>query len=115
MTRGIINWLFGVFFNLVTATLIVGVALAAGAWRGTIEMAWLSRTGFILQILGVSLFAMEYMGVAQQGQSPLRWWLRRLAHDDLAAPALWPRQMVLMLGGSALLVGLALQLVSSWR
>ena len=117
MSKGIVNGLFGIFFNLATAALIVGLLLIAGALRGSVEAVWVARTGIILEILGVSLFALEYVGVAQQGQSPLRWWLRKLIHDDITTPtpALWPRQMVLLLGVGTLVTGLGLQLLSSWN
>ena len=116
MSRVIINGLFGVLFNLATAALVLAVMLLIGGLVGGVEMVWLSRTGIILQILGVSLFVLEFVGVAQQGQSPLRWWINKLAHDDgsNSRPELWPRQMLLIIGAGTLIFGLLLQLLSSW-
>jgi len=116
MSRSIINGLFGLLFNIAAASLVVAVLLLVGALLGGIEMVWVGRTGIILQILGISLFVVEFMGVAQEGQSPLRWWLRRLAHEDgeTSAPNLWPRQMLLIIGAGSLVMGLLMQLLSSW-
>ena len=116
MSRGIINGLFGILFNVAAAALVMALLLLAGALVGGIDMVWLSRTGIILQILGISLFVLEFMGVAQQGQSPLRWWLGKLAHEDgnTSMPSPWPRQMLLVVGAGSLVMGLLLQLLSSW-
>ncbi len=116
MSRGIINGLFGILFNLATAALVLAVMLLIGGLVGGVEMVWLSRTGIILQILGISLFVLEFVGVAQQGQSPLRWWISKLATDDVnsSRPELWPRQMLLIIGAGTLIFGLLLQLLSSW-
>ncbi len=117
MSRGIINGLFGLFFNLAAAALVLAALLLIGGLAGDVEMVWLGRTGIILQILGVSLFVLEFVGVAQQGQSPLRWWIEKLATDEGndSRPEMWPRQMLLIIGAGTLIFGLLLQLLSSWR
>ena len=116
MAAGIIVWFFGLLFNLAVAGLVVGVLLIMRALWGDVEMVWLNRAGLSLQVLGITLFTLEYVGVAQQGQSLLRWWLRKLTRGDAGTvmPALWPRQMILIVGASALVLGLLLQVLSWW-
>ena len=116
MRQGTVNFVFGLLFNVAVAALIAGALLFIGALRGSIDMVWVGRIGIAIEILGVAMLALDYVGVTQHGQSPLRWWLRRLINADSNAPmpTLWPRQVVLILGVGALVAGLALQLVSSW-
>ena len=114
MSRGIANWLLGIFFNLAAALLFAGVLLTPGAVWGGVEPIWLSRLGIVLQLVGIMLLVADYLGFGQDGESPLRWWMARLKNRGADAPALWPRQTLLAVGVSTLVVGLFLQFLASW-
>ena len=116
MVRGLLNGLFGLLFNLATVTLVVGIILLIGALKGGADMVWLARTGLILEVLGISIFALEYVGITRHGYSPIRWWLRKLiGQDERDSPVnLWPRQLVVTIGLAVVVAGLLLQFLSSW-
>lgn len=114
MSRGIANWLLGIFFNLAAALLLAGVLLIPGAMWGGVEPIWLSRMGIVLQLVGIMLLAADYLSFGQDGESPLRWWIARLNNREVSAPALWPRQTLVTVGVSTLVVGLLLQFLASW-
>lgn len=116
MNKGLIRWLFGLIFNITAVALLAGILVALGSLRGEVDTRWVGRMGVILQVLGILLLVLDYTGVVHEGQSPLRWWLRRLGRDpEGVRPALWPMQAVTIVGVGALLLGLLLQLASSWQ
>lgn len=75
---------------------------------------WLIRMGIVLQLVGILLLAADYFGFGQDGYSPLRWWIDRLNNREADAPVLWPRQALLTVGVSTLVMGLLLQFLASW-
>lgn len=116
MKRAMINGLFGLFFNLFTASLVAGVLVFIGVLNGSVELVWLTRTGIVLEVLGVGLIALEFLGGARHRVSPSRWWLRKLLHDN-RGPGIslaWSRHSILGVSGVALLAGLLLQLLTRW-
>lgn len=114
MSKGIASWILGIFFNLAAALLLAGALLAPGAmWRG-VEVVWLTRTGIVLQLVGILLLAADYFGFGQDGYSPLRWWIDRLNSREADAPVLWPRQTLLTVWVSTLVMGLLLQFLARW-
>jgi len=114
MSRGISNWLLGIFFNLAAALLLAGVLMIPGAMWGGVEPVWLSRMGIVLQLAGVMLLAADYLGFGQDGESPLRSWMSHLVNRETGTPVLWPRQTLVTIGASTLVVGLFLQILASW-
>ncbi len=113
---------FGLLFQAVVLSLLGGVLIAVSAFRGVVGMEWLFRVGLALQLMGLTLLALEYLGFSQSGSSPLRWWVRShrgLAHRGSAQPgarpAAWPGQAVVILGVAAIALGLALQLLGSFN
>ena len=49
MSKGIANWLLGIFFNLAAAPLLAGALLISGAVWGGVEVVWLIRIGIVLE------------------------------------------------------------------
>ncbi|MCH2314954.1 MAG: hypothetical protein MK524_00895 [SAR202 cluster bacterium] len=114
MSKGIANRLLGIFFNLAAALLLAGALLIPGAVWGGVEVVWLIRMGIVLQLVGILLLAADYFGFGQDGYSPLRWWIARLNNREADAPVLWPRQTLLTVGVSTLVMGLLVQFLASW-
>ena len=114
MSKGIANWLLGIFFNLAAALLLAGALLISGAVWGGVEVVWLIRIGIVLQLVGILLLAADYFGFGQDGYSPLRWCIDRLNNREADTPVLWPRQTLLTVGVSTLVTGLLLQFLASW-
>lgn len=114
MPKEIANWLLGIFFNISAALLFAGALLIPGAIWGGIEVVWLSRVGIVLQLVGIMLLAADYFGFGQDGESLLRWWTARPNNREEGTPAMWPRQTLLTVGVSTLVMGLLLQFLASW-
>ena len=114
MSKGIANWLLGIFFNLAAALLLAGALLIPDAVWGGVEVVWLIRMGIVLQLVGILLLATSYFCLRQDGYNPLRWWIDRPNNREVDAPVLWPRQALLTVGVSTLVMGLLLQFLASW-
>ena len=114
MSKGIANWLLGIFFNLAAALLLAGALLIPDAVWGGVEVVWLIRMGIVLQLVGILLLATDYFCFGQDGYSPLRWWIDRPNNREVDAPVLWPCQALLTVGVSTLVMGLLLQFLASW-
>ena len=117
MPKGLVYVLFGILFQAVSVSIIGGLLVFISATLGEIGTQWISRTGLILELMGLTMLVLEYVGFAQLGQSPARWWVRKLTTNGAADednPPLWPRQMVILIGIGAFVMGLALQLLGSW-
>ena len=114
MSKGIANWLLGIFFNLAAALLFAGALLIPDTVWGGVEVVWLIRMGIVLQLVGILLSATGYFCFRQDGYSPLRWWIDRPNNREVDAPVLWPCQALLTVGVSTLVMGLLLQFLASW-
>ena len=115
--KDVTHILFGIASQLVALSILGGVLVLVAVWRGGLGAEWVSRFGLILELLGLLVLFLEYLGVAQFGQSPLRRWIRSFTGTGNGEPPYspWPRQMVIILGVTALIMGLALQLLGSFR
>lgn len=108
---------FGLLFQAVTLSIIGGILVSVSALRGAVGMEWLIRVGLALELMGLMMLFLEYVGFAQSGESPLRWWVRSLGGRPRreSPPATWPRQAVVVLGVAAIVLGLILQLLGSFQ
>jgi hypothetical protein len=109
---------FGLLFQAVVLAIIGGILLPISALRGSVEMEWVARVGLVLQLLGIMLLLLDYAELDQSGPGRLRWWVRSRSGSAANAevrPGAWPGQMVVILAVAAIVLGLALQLLGSFR
>ena len=108
---------FGLLFQAVVLGIIGGILLPISALRGSVEMEWVARVGLVLQLLGIMLLLLDYAELDQSGPGRLRWWVRSRSGsaNGEVRPGAWPGQMVVILAVTAIVLGLALQLLGSFR
>ncbi len=116
MVRNAVNLIFVMVINASILIAVFTAIVLFGVMRGTIDVLWLVRLGLILEVLGVVMFALEYIGSKRFGRGPIWWWLRKLELIDTmgASSDSLLRQATLLLMASVVVGGITLQFVSSF-